>query len=182
MGNPMQPQAWLITKDNVLLVSPLFSVSLSPPGSYLKYLKVDGGAGLLEAVSSATMRSVSLGLLVAPYPTQHEHVLHSWGFYIFQMLQWNCFQKAQRPNSINMEKCLEKQRGDWKVKHASDSSFILVKPRTELKWNKDIQEKKLSNFSFVMWEYISSVSPYFVQSSVTWPQIAQKAFSSAGSF
>lgn len=79
MRNPIQPRAWLITKENVLSVSLL--LSLSPPRPFLKYLEVDGGTGLLEAVGSAPMRGASLGLIglwVAPYSTQHEAVLHSW--------------------------------------------------------------------------------------------------------
>ncbi len=79
MGNPIQLRAWLITKENVLSVSPL-SVPPSPPGPYLKYLEVDGGTSLLEAVSCAPMRGASLVLIwlwVAPYSAQHEAILHS---------------------------------------------------------------------------------------------------------
>lgn len=56
----------------------------SPPRPFLKYLEVDGGTGLLEAVSSAPMRGAALGLIglwVAPYSTQHQEVLHSWPEY-----------------------------------------------------------------------------------------------------
>lgn len=71
VGNPIQPRAWLITKESVLSAS-LPHLSPSPPGPYLKYLEVDGGTGLLEAVSSPPMRGASLGstgLRLAPYST-----------------------------------------------------------------------------------------------------------------
>lgn len=58
-------------------LSPL-SLPPSPPEPYLKYLEVDGGTSLLEAVSCAPMREASLvliGLWVAPYSAQHEAVL-----------------------------------------------------------------------------------------------------------
>ncbi len=101
-----------------------WSFSPSPPGPYLKYLEVDGGSGLLEAVSSAPMRAASLGLIglwFAPYSTQREAVLHSWGLCIFHTLRCNCLKRSVRSNSINMERCLKKWCGDWK---SSASCFI----------------------------------------------------------
>lgn len=112
MGNPIQPQAMLDNKRKWSLLAHLsLSLSPSPLESYLKYLELDGGAGMLEAVSSAPMRGASLGLIglwVAPHSAQHEAVLHSWSLYIFHALRRDCLQKEQHSSPINMEKCLKK--------------------------------------------------------------------------
>lgn len=164
-------------------LSLLFSLSPSPPRSCLKYFEVDGGTSLLEVVSSDPTRGVYLGLIglsVAPHPTQHEPVLHSLVNFSYAVVKlpskravlkfYKYGKTPKKKNNVGTEK--------WQTFRTP----LLLWRHLE----KCSSETKIERVNKLL---ICSVRINFIcfptnllQSSVTCPQIAQKAFSSAGSF